>query len=105
MIAGLRGIEAQTSATTRVRRHGVAVVRRARRRRRCRSARRVRLEDGTDLDYDRLVLAPGIDLRFDALPGYDEAAAEMHAACLEGRRADRCCCAASSRRWRTAASS
>ena len=26
------------------------------------------------LAYDRLVLAPGIDLRFDALPGYDEAA-------------------------------
>ena len=27
------------------------------------------------LGYDRLVLSPGIDLRFDALPGYDEAAA------------------------------
>ncbi len=26
------------------------------------------------LSYDRLVLSPGIDLRFDALPGYDEAA-------------------------------
>ena len=26
------------------------------------------------LGYDRLVLAPGIDLRFDALPGYDEPA-------------------------------
>ena len=25
--------------------------------------------------YDRLVLSPGVDLRFDALPGYDEAAA------------------------------
>ena len=25
--------------------------------------------------YDRLVLSPGIDLRFDALPGYDESAA------------------------------
>ena len=33
-----------------------------------------RLADGTSLAYDRLVLAPGIDLRFDALPGYDEAA-------------------------------
>ena len=28
------------------------------------------------LDYDRLILAPGIDLRFDVLPGYTEAAAE-----------------------------
>ena len=28
------------------------------------------------LPYDRLVVAPGIDIRWDALPGYDEAAAE-----------------------------
>jgi NADPH-dependent 2,4-dienoyl-CoA reductase/sulfur reductase-like enzyme len=27
------------------------------------------------LNYDRLVLSPGIDIRWDALPGYDEAAA------------------------------
>ena len=40
------------------------------------AARRVRLGDGAGLDYDRLVLAPGIEPRFDALPGYDEAAAE-----------------------------
>jgi sulfide dehydrogenase [flavocytochrome c] flavoprotein chain len=40
-------------------------------------ARRVALPDGSVLDYDRLVLAPGIDLRFDALPGYDEAAAQV----------------------------
>lgn len=38
-------------------------------------ARRVTLADGTALPYDRLVLSPGIDLRFDAIPGYDEAAA------------------------------
>ncbi len=38
-------------------------------------ARRVRLDDGSELTYDRLVMAPGIELRFDALPGYDEAAA------------------------------
>lgn len=40
------------------------------------AARRVTLADGTTLPYDRLVLSPGIDLRFDAIPGYDEAAAE-----------------------------
>jgi sulfide dehydrogenase [flavocytochrome c] flavoprotein subunit len=39
------------------------------------SARTVRLADGTTLGYDRLVLSPGIDLRFGALQGYDEAAA------------------------------
>jgi sulfide dehydrogenase [flavocytochrome c] flavoprotein chain len=37
-------------------------------------ARQVGLGDGTALPYDRMVLAPGIDLRFGALPGYDEAA-------------------------------
>ena len=36
--------------------------------------RTVTLADGNSLTYDRLVLSPGIDLRFDALPGYDEAA-------------------------------
>lgn len=36
--------------------------------------RTVALADGSSLNYDRLVLSPGIDLRFDALPGYDEAA-------------------------------
>src|SRR4029077_15092089 len=35
-------------------------------------ARTVGLADGTSLAYDRLVLAPGIDLNFDALPGYNE---------------------------------
>ncbi len=39
--------------------------------------RRVSLRDGTALEYDRLVLAPGIAIRWDALPGYDEAAAAV----------------------------
>ena len=40
------------------------------------AAKRVTLAGGQVLPYDRLVLAPGIDLRFDALPGYTEAAAD-----------------------------
>ena len=40
------------------------------------SRREITLGDGAKLAYDRLVLAPGIDLRFDALAGYTEAAAE-----------------------------
>src|SRR5919204_2177856 len=36
----------------------------------------VTLANGTQLSYDRLVLSPGIDLRWDGLPGYTEAAAE-----------------------------
>jgi len=39
-------------------------------------ARTVALDSGGPLSYDRLVLAPGIDIRWDALPGYTEAAAE-----------------------------
>jgi sulfide dehydrogenase [flavocytochrome c] flavoprotein subunit len=39
-------------------------------------ARMVTLAGGTRLPYDRLVLAPGIDFRWDSLPGYTEAAAE-----------------------------
>jgi len=40
-------------------------------------ARRVRLDDGTELGYARLVMAPGVDLNLDAIPGYDQAAAEI----------------------------
>jgi NADH dehydrogenase FAD-containing subunit len=33
-------------------------------------ARAVTMADGSRLPYDRLVLAPGIDIRWNALPGY-----------------------------------
>jgi sulfide dehydrogenase [flavocytochrome c] flavoprotein chain len=36
----------------------------------------VRLADGRTLPYDRLVLSPGIDLKFDSVPGWSEAASE-----------------------------
>jgi sulfide dehydrogenase [flavocytochrome c] flavoprotein chain len=39
--------------------------------------RLVLLSGDTALGYDRLVLAPGIDIRWGALPGYDEAAAKV----------------------------
>lgn len=38
-------------------------------------ARSVTLGNGTRLPYDRLVMAPGVDLRWDGLPGYTEQAA------------------------------
>ena len=40
------------------------------------SGKTVTLNDGSKLSYDRLVLSPGIDINWGALPGYDEAAAE-----------------------------
>jgi len=42
-----------------------------------RDAKSVKLQDGTALPYDRVVVAPGIDLIYDSVPGYSEAAAEM----------------------------
>ena len=39
------------------------------------AARTVRLRGGEVLGYDKLILSPGIALRWGALPGYDEAAA------------------------------
>jgi sulfide dehydrogenase [flavocytochrome c] flavoprotein chain len=74
VLAGLRPIEAQQFKLDAVEKRGIDIVRQ-RATRIDPQARRVVLEDGSLLDYDRLVLSPGIDIRFDALPGYDEAAA------------------------------
>jgi sulfide dehydrogenase [flavocytochrome c] flavoprotein chain len=74
VIAGLRNIEAQQFTYDRIAAEGVTVIAQTAVKVDP-QARRVGLADGSWLDYDRLVLAPGIDLRFDALPGYDEAAA------------------------------
>lgn len=38
------------------------------------AARQARLASGGELEYDRLVVAPGIAFRWDAIAGYDEAA-------------------------------
>ena len=41
------------------------------------ATRQVRLQGGQTLTYDRMILSPGIALRWGALEGYDEAAAEL----------------------------
>lgn len=41
------------------------------------AARKVKLAGGKTLKYDRLVVSPGIDIRWNALKGYDEAASEL----------------------------
>ena len=40
-------------------------------------SKNVSLADGSSIDYDRLVVAPGIDLKYDSVPGYSEADAEI----------------------------
>jgi NADPH-dependent 2,4-dienoyl-CoA reductase/sulfur reductase-like enzyme len=75
VIAGLRDISAQRFGYDKIAAAGINVVAQA-------AAKvdpqghRVTLADGSTLAYDRLVLAPGIEVRFDVLSGYDEAAAQ-----------------------------
>ncbi len=42
-----------------------------------REKRTVSLHRGESFSYDRLVVAPGIDIKFDSVPGYSEEAAEV----------------------------
>lgn len=76
VVAGLRPLSAQTFGYDAVAADGIAILP-AGAAAIDAAARRVTASDGTVLAYDRLVLAPGIDLRFDAIPGYDAAAAEI----------------------------
>ena len=84
VIAGLRPMAVQRFGYDGLRRAGVTVVHQAAT---GVEGREVRLADGTRLAFDRLVLSPGIALRFDALPGYTEAAsATMPHAWQAGRQ-------------------
>lgn len=40
-------------------------------------SKQVSLANGEQLSYDRLVLSPGIDMRYDSIAGYDEQAAQL----------------------------
>jgi NADPH-dependent 2,4-dienoyl-CoA reductase/sulfur reductase-like enzyme len=75
VLVGLRDLDAQRFGYDAVRADGVAVATQAASAIDA-SLRRVTLGDGTVLSYDRLVLAPGIDIAWNALPGYGEAASE-----------------------------
>ena len=75
VIAGMRELSAQQFGYDKVRASGINVV--------IGTAtgvnaqgQSVTLSDGASLPYDRLIVAPGIDFRWGALPGYDEAASQ-----------------------------
>jgi len=76
LLAGLRGLETITFGYQALRAEGIAIVQD-----RVAAidppARRLRLSGGETLGYDKLILSPGIGLRWGALPGYDRAAAEI----------------------------
>ncbi|WP_431285021.1 FCSD flavin-binding domain-containing protein [Humitalea sp. 24SJ18S-53] len=76
VIAGLRPMQQQRFGYAGLRTQGITVLHAAATGIDA-VARRVTLGDGSVLGYDRLLLAPGIALRFDALPGYDEAASAL----------------------------
>jgi sulfide dehydrogenase [flavocytochrome c] flavoprotein subunit len=76
VIAGLRDIQDQCFGYDAIRNQGIALAPEQATAVEA-QARRVALRSGAALDFDRLVLAPGIAIRWDALPGYDETAAAV----------------------------
>jgi sulfide dehydrogenase [flavocytochrome c] flavoprotein chain len=74
VIAGLREMKAQEFDYHGIEKTGVRVAFSAAKSVDAR-ARTAMLEDGTALPFDRLIAAPGIDINWDGLAGYDEAAA------------------------------
>jgi NADPH-dependent 2,4-dienoyl-CoA reductase/sulfur reductase-like enzyme len=75
VIAGLRDLAAQQFGYDKIAASGVA-INFATATAVDAQQRTVVLSDGARLNYDRLVIAPGVDIRWDALPGYTEAAVE-----------------------------
>jgi sulfide dehydrogenase [flavocytochrome c] flavoprotein chain len=76
VIAGLRVIGEQRFGYDALRAEGIAVLH-DQAKAIDPQRRLVSLSGASVLGYDRLVVAPGIDIRWDALPGYDERAAEL----------------------------
>ncbi len=75
VLAGLREIRDQRFGYQALRAEGIGVVHAAATGIEP-QARRVHFAGGDPLPYDRLVMAPGIDFRWEAIPGYGEAAAD-----------------------------
>lgn len=76
VIAGLRDMKRQHFGYAAIEAGGIVLVPQAAMRVEP-ERREVVLADEVRLGYDRLIVAPGIDLRFDALPGYGAAAADL----------------------------
>jgi NADPH-dependent 2,4-dienoyl-CoA reductase/sulfur reductase-like enzyme len=76
VIAGLRALREQEFSYDRLAHDGIAVALAAATKIDP-HARTATLADGRTLAYDRLVLSPGIDFRWNAIQGYDEAAAAL----------------------------
>jgi NADPH-dependent 2,4-dienoyl-CoA reductase/sulfur reductase-like enzyme len=75
-VGGYRSFASITHGYDKVRKEGVKVVHEAAASI-DRDKREVVLAGGKRIPYDRLVVAPGIDIKFDSVPGYSEAAAQV----------------------------
>jgi hypothetical protein len=76
VLGGLRGIDSISFGYDGIRAAGVDVIR-AEAAGIDPVARTISLSDGTVLEYDRLVLSPGIQLNWDSIAGYSPEAAEV----------------------------
>ena len=76
VLAGLRELKQQQFAYDKVEADGIVLAKQAATAVDA-TGKSVTLANGTTLAYDRLIMAPGIDLRFDGLPGYDARAADI----------------------------
>ena len=75
VIGGTRPLESQQFGYSALAKEGITIVR-DRAENIDAAARLVTLQSGATLRYDRLILSPGIDLRWGALPGYDQDAVD-----------------------------
>lgn len=75
-LGGLRGFDAQTHGFDELRHLGVRVLQ-AYAQDVDATGKKLKLSSGEHISYDKLVLSPGIDIRWNALAGYDEAAAQL----------------------------
>ncbi len=73
VLAGRRNIDSITFRYNRLAARGVRMVH-AEARSINSDRRRVRMADGSEIGYDKLIVSPGIDLRWGAIAGYDQAA-------------------------------
>jgi NADPH-dependent 2,4-dienoyl-CoA reductase/sulfur reductase-like enzyme len=75
-VGGFRSFKSITHNYDKVRKGGVKVAHEAAAAI-DRDKKQVVLAGGRRIPYDRLVVAPGIDIKFDSVPGYSEAAAQL----------------------------
>ena len=75
-VGGFRSFQSITHNYDKVRKAGVRVVHEAAAGI-DRDKKQVVMPGGRKIPYDRLAVAPGIDIKFDSVPGYSEAAAEV----------------------------